>query len=89
MEQNGEVLAGINSHPQANATRNTMENSTKKEWKRKLVGQMALLDSHSQTSHLVKLQEGIKMLDPVPRKQCFYCMLTHNQLAQDNSQFRT
>lgn len=40
-----------------------------KKNERELVGQMALLDSHSQTSHLVKPQKGAELLDPVLTEQ--------------------
>lgn len=36
---------------------------------RELVGQMALLGSHSQTSHFVKPQKGAEILDPVLRER--------------------
>lgn len=50
---------------------------------------MALLDPHSQTSHLVKPQERAEILDPALREQGLYCILTDNLLTQDESQFKT
>lgn len=47
----------------------TQWKTPQKRNERELVGQMALLDSHSQTSHLVKSQKGIEILDPALREQ--------------------
>lgn len=52
----------------------------KKNEKRELACQMALLDFHFQSSHLIKPWEVTKMLDPALREKGFTYTITHNQL---------